>query len=129
MSERQRRTGRRLAPSRAISVLVADPHAGVVPLLGARSARSELTIEAFLKPERLTLKLLIRVPLSGLMGFSLPKEGIGYLALGPDPIPPCARLLGNWPRASTSTKTATGCRRRASCEPRCVAVRRLIRVV
>jgi hypothetical protein len=58
---------------------------------------SELTVDAFLKPEHQILKLLIRVPLSGLMGIDMPKEGIGYLAL--DRIEPtlqkAALLLAN----------------------------------
>jgi HupE/UreJ protein len=47
----------------------------------AHEVPSELTVDAFLKPEHQTLTLLIRVPLSGLMGIDMPKEGVGYLAL------------------------------------------------
>src|SRR5215831_14449256 len=47
----------------------------------AHEVPSELTVDAFLKPEHHALKLLIRVPLSGLMGIDMPKEGVGYLAL------------------------------------------------
>jgi hypothetical protein len=47
----------------------------------AHEVPSELTVEAFVKPVQSSLQLLIRIPLSGLMGTGMPKEGVGYLAL------------------------------------------------
>jgi hypothetical protein len=66
---------------RAIVILVGAILALSVCRSMAHEVPSELTIDAFLKPERQALKLLIRVPLSGLMGIDMPKEGVGYLAL------------------------------------------------
>jgi hypothetical protein len=47
----------------------------------AHEVPAELTVDAYLKPEGHTLQLLIRVPLSGLMGTEMPKVGVGYLDL------------------------------------------------
>jgi len=47
----------------------------------AHEVPSELTVDMFVKPVQSKLQLLIRIPLSGLMGTGMPKEGIGYLAL------------------------------------------------
>src|SRR6266550_2951402 len=47
----------------------------------AHEVPSELTVDMFVKPVATKLQLLIRIPLSGLMGTGMPKEGIGYLAL------------------------------------------------
>jgi hypothetical protein len=55
----------------------------------AHEVPSELTVDAFLKPNHQILHLLIRVPLAGLMGIDMPKEGVGYLAL--DRIDPSLR--------------------------------------
>jgi HupE/UreJ protein len=72
---------RRHARGRAIVILAAAILAFSVCRLMAHEVPSELTVDAFLKPEHHTLNLLIRVPLSGLMGIDMPKEGVGYLAL------------------------------------------------
>lgn len=48
----------------------------------AHEVPAELTVQAFIKPAGRTLRLLVRVPLSGLMATGMPKEGVGYLALG-----------------------------------------------
>ena len=47
----------------------------------AHEVPGELTVDMFVKPVETKLQLLIRIPLSGLMGTGMPKEGIGYLAL------------------------------------------------
>src|SRR5438874_13327949 len=47
----------------------------------AHEVPSELTVDMFVKPVQSKLQLIIRIPLSGLMGTGMPKEGIGYLAL------------------------------------------------
>ena len=47
----------------------------------AHEVPSELTDDMFVKPVETKLQLLIRIPLSGLMGTGMPKEGIGFLAL------------------------------------------------
>ena len=74
---------------RAVSIMVG----AVLALASCRSfaheVPSELTVDAFLKPDHQILRLLIRVPLSGLMGIDMPKEGVGYLAL--DRIEPSLR--------------------------------------
>jgi hypothetical protein len=49
--------------------------------ISAHEVPSELTVDAFVRPVDARLQLLIRVPLSGLMGTGMPKEGVGYLAL------------------------------------------------
>ena len=47
----------------------------------AHEVPRELKVEAFVKPNQNSLHLLIRVPLHGLLGTGLPKEGLGYLSL------------------------------------------------
>jgi len=47
----------------------------------AHEVPSELMVETFVRPTQSKLQLLIRVPLSGLLGTGMPKEGVGYLAL------------------------------------------------
>jgi hypothetical protein len=80
---------RRYARRRTIIILAGAILALSVCRAMAHEVPSELTVDAFLKPEHHTLNLLIRVPLSGLMGIDMPKEGVGYLAL--DRIDPSLR--------------------------------------
>jgi hypothetical protein len=84
-----RRGCARTARGRAIVILAGAILVFSVCRLMAHEVPSELTVDAFLKPDHHTLTLLIRVPLSGLMGIDMPKEGVGYLAL--DRIDPSLR--------------------------------------
>jgi hypothetical protein len=74
---------------RAIAILVGAILAFASCRSFAHEVPSELTVDAFLKPDHQVLRLLIRVPLSGLMGIDMPKVGVGYLAL--DQIEPSLR--------------------------------------
>jgi hypothetical protein len=47
----------------------------------AHEVPRELKVEAFVKPQQNSLHLLIRIPLHGLLGTGLTKEGLGYLSL------------------------------------------------
>jgi hypothetical protein len=66
---------------RAVSILAAALLLFSSCRSSAHEVPSELTVEAYLRPEQQTLQLLIRVPLSGLMGTGMPKVGVGYLDL------------------------------------------------
>jgi hypothetical protein len=67
---------RQSAAIAALSFLVLSPGRP-----SAHEVPSELTVDVFVKPAQSKLQLFIRIPLSGLMGTGMPKEGIGYLAL------------------------------------------------
>ena len=76
-----KRRGMRHHHGCAVSILV-----GALLLFSSYSALahevpSDLTVDTFVKPENHVLRVAIRVPLSGLMGIDMPKEGVGYLAL------------------------------------------------
>jgi hypothetical protein len=65
----------------AITLLVATLFVLAPIWTSAHEVPAQLTASLYVKPDQGTLRLLIRVPLHGLMGSGMPKEGIGYLSL------------------------------------------------
>jgi hypothetical protein len=67
-----------LTPLRLAAVVAL---AAVVPQLSAHDIPNDITVQAFLKPEGQTLRLLVRVPLKAMLDVEFPTRGAGYLDL------------------------------------------------
>lgn len=64
-----------------VPVLVAAVFLSLPTLTFAHDIPSDITIQAFVKPERQSLKLLVRVPMSAMRDIDFPRRGPGYLDL------------------------------------------------
>src|SRR5262245_47262356 len=66
----------------AVAVLLAACAVGLPPAASAHDIPFDLTVQAFIRPEGRQLRLLVRVPMSGLRDVEFPRRGPGFLNLG-----------------------------------------------